>query len=81
MGPAGPGPGPGRQGRYATFFFGGDFFEKVVILSKKSLCFQKVLIFFKKSVFSSKVIRDKPESIGNGLTSSGPVYLYRAYPG
>ena len=31
--------------------------------------------------FQQKVVRDKPESIGNGLTSSGPVYLYRPYPG
>ena len=31
--------------------------------------------------FSKKVVRDKPESIGNGLTSSGPVYLFIPYPG
>ena len=39
-----------------------------------------VMIFLAKLIFL-KAIRDKPESIGNGLTSSGPVYLYRPYPG
>ena len=48
------------------FFFRGDLFEKIFILNM--YCHQKV-------------IRDKPESIGNGLTSSGLFYLYRPYPG
>ena len=48
MGPAGPGPGPGRQGLYATFSFGGDFVERVMFF------LQQVFIFIEKSIFSSK---------------------------
>ena len=56
------------------FLMSGNWF------CKKSLCLSNTS--FSQSQYSDeKVVRDKPESIGNGLTSSGPVYLYRPYPG
>ena len=68
-----PGLGPARavKGR-ATFLVGDDFFEKAL---------WKNIILSKGQGFHQKVVQDKPELIGNGLTSSGPVDLYRAYPG
>ena len=40
---------------------------------------RKIQIFVKN--FGQKVVWDEPESIGSGLMSSGPVYLYRVRPG
>ena len=64
-----------RSPRGRNLNFRSDFFEKSQYFQ------QQVIIFQKSQYFHQKVIRDKPESIGNGLTSSGPVYLYRVRPG
>ena len=67
------------------FFVRGDVFVRVDFfqrrLFEKKHYFQKCHYVFKKLYVHQKVIRDKLESIGNGLMSSGPVYLYRPYPG
>ena len=64
-----PGPAQAVKGR-AQFYFGDDIL----------FFFGNDIIFTKNQCFHQKLVQDKPESIGNGLTSSGPVYLYRPYP-
>ena len=60
--------GPAGPGAVRNFFEKKDFLSKVVI-------------FTKKLYFHQKILRDKADSIGNGLTSSGTVYLYRPCKG
>ena len=71
-----------RLGRIALSAGQEPRFSERLFSKRKTSCFLKSNdVLRKDNIFLKKVIRDKPESIGNGLTTSRPVYLYRPYPG